>query len=77
MNPGTRVRYSGCALQADKDYWLGLGDYTLKNRAKRYWEARVALRGTVLSVKGPAVTVAWDDGSRSESLSYRLMEAKS
>jgi hypothetical protein len=72
MHTGDRVRYSGYALQAPRDYWLSLGDYRRKSAAKAAYDAQVALRGTVLETDGQSVRVRWDNGSESQCLTYRV-----
>ncbi len=68
---GDRVKYSGSALERDRQYYLGLGDYTRKNAAKDAYETKLAQRGTVTDVShinatgvlshAAGVEVKWDD----------------
>lgn len=50
LKPGDRVRYSAYALRSDRDYWLGLGQYAAKARAKEQLDAKAARRGTVTAI---------------------------
>lgn len=68
---GDRVKYSGSALERDRQYYLGLGDYSRKNAAKAAYEAKAAMRGTVTDVShvnktgnlshGAGAEVKWDN----------------
>ena len=69
---GARVRYSGYALQSVRDYWQGCGAYPAKDRARAEYERQLALRGTVAAVLPRGYEVRWDDGSMSQSISYRI-----
>ena len=70
---GTIVKLSDYALQRDRDYWQGLGDYTRKNRAKAHYEAQRARRGEVTALleadlsRGTSngYTIKWADGTTS------------
>lgn len=72
MKIGDRVRYSETALRPTRDYWLGLGDYSHKNRAKDALDAKTALRGCVTAIIPQGLSVAWDDGTSSNLLSYMV-----
>lgn len=82
---GQRVKYSGYALRPQRDYWQGQGREPAKSRAKRAFETKRAMRGTVTEVHppkrfklggvGPTITVTTDDGAVHHSLPYLWEEA--
>lgn len=80
MNVNDRVKPSGHALRSKRDYWLSLGDYTRKQRAKEALDREASRRGTVVELlpadtsRGVAagLRVAWDDGSESRCLPYMV-----
>lgn len=72
MKVGDRVKLSGYALQSARDWWLGLGDYTRKQAARKYLDDQMARRGVVASAKDHTITVVWDDGIVTHSLDYRV-----
>ncbi len=89
---GDRVKYSGYALERDRQYYLGLGDYSRKNAAKEFYENKLAQRGTVTDVSHVNTTgllshsagaeVKWDDtyasgqARMSQSMDHMLEKAK-
>ncbi len=69
---GQRVKPSREALEPSRMFWLGLGDYTRKNAAKRALDTEAARRGTVVEITPntsggnvPGAVVKWDDGRTS------------
>lgn len=80
MQVNDRVRHSGQAIRPKRDYWLSLGDYARKERAKDSLDAYIAERGTVLELLpgdtsrgvSKGVRVQWDNGSESRCLPYMV-----
>ena len=72
MKTGDRVRHSGYALQAQRDYWQMCGTEPRKSRLGDAYKARVAERGTVTAILDNGVEVTWDNGSVSRCLSSRV-----
>lgn len=70
MNIGDRVRYSGYVTNRARDYWNNCGREPQKSGAKKELDRLVALRGTVMEILDPGLTVKWDNGSVSNCLSY-------
>jgi hypothetical protein len=76
LQVGDRVRHSGYALTADRDYWQGCGTEPRKSRLKEAYLKRVAERGTVTAVLDNGLEVTWDGGSVSRCLSSRVQSAQ-
>ena len=80
MQIGDKVRHSGYAIRPKRDYWLSLGDYSRKERAKDALDAFIAERGTITELlpadpsRGVAkgLRVQWDNGSESKCLPYMV-----
>jgi hypothetical protein len=83
LNVGDTVRHSGYALQSDRDYWQGLGDYTRKERAKENYMAKVAERGAVTAllprekygITNIDLEITWNDGHVSRCFAYMVIPA--
>lgn len=69
---GNTVKKSGYALKPARDYWLGCGDYTRKNRAKEALDKATALRGIVTEISKGGCKVTWNDGTESNCLDYMV-----
>lgn len=80
MRINDRVRHSASAIRPKRDYWLSLGDYSRKQRAKDWLDSFIAERGTIVELlpaddsRGVAkgVRVQWDNGSESRCLPYMV-----
>lgn len=76
---GDRVSNAESVIRKAHDYYLQQGRYEAKSSAKAEWERRKAARGTVTGVKqckyAWSVQVDWDDGTKSDCLSYLLAKA--
>ena len=76
MAVGDRVKPSGYAVRPRWDWYLGLGDYTRKNEARRAYDAELAKRGTVVeALPNGGLAVRWDNGPTSRCLAYRVERA--
>jgi hypothetical protein len=73
---GDKVKRSAYALRPEWEYYLGLGDYTRKNAAKRAHDRKAAQQGTVIKVEGSKVEVRWADGTMSQCLDYMVEDAE-
>ena len=71
-----RVRYTEYVLRGLRDHWLSCGRSDLKATAKRAYDKKVAMRGTIVDTDYNKVTVLWDDGTTSICLSYMVMLTK-
>jgi len=80
---GDRVRNSGLVTQRARDYWNSCGREPMKSGAKQALDECIAARGTVISILpgdysrgvSPGIEVAWDDGTVSKCLTYRIDHA--
>ena len=73
---GDKVKYSTSGLRPAWEYYLSQGEYSRKNRAKEAHAEKAAKRGTVRTVDKPGVvTIAWDDGTTSQTMDYLLERA--
>jgi len=72
MKIGDRVRPSGYATQAARDYWNQCGREPAKSRAREQLDKLIAQRGTITEIIAQGYVVQWDDGSVSRCLSNRI-----
>lgn len=82
LTVGTRVKPSAYSLRDKWNYYLGLGDYTRKNRAREVYDMAAAERGTVTEVHAPSgelnraacntYTVKWDSGRTAQCMPYMV-----
>ena len=78
MEIGNKVKYSEYATRKHLDYYLSLGDYSRKNRAKEYYEEQCAKRGVItgiISTCGEAYVIKWNDGVVSKTAGYMVEKA--
>ena len=70
MKAGDRVRWAGIVIQHKRDYWLKQGEMKRKSAAKKWLDAALAERGTVISCEvnrfGASVCVVKMDGEEGE-----------
>lgn len=78
---GDKVKYSEYALRSSRDYWLSQGREPDKSRAKGWYEAKRAERGTIIAIhdtqwaKG-SPEIQWENGTTSKCLSYMVDKAE-
>lgn len=71
---GTKVRYSLSYLQKHRDAWQSCGKEPQKTTFRKYYEAKKSMIGIVESSNNSGSVVIWNDGSKSETISYYLQE---
>lgn len=82
LRVGDRVKPSAYSLRDKWSYYLGLGDYARKSRARDVYDTAAAARGTITAVVPPSGAmncatcdtyhVQWDDGRVSYTMPYMI-----
>lgn len=67
---GDRVKFSEYALRDLWRFYHNQGREPAKSRAKRAFDDKQAVRGTVAEVSPTGISVETDDGARHSSLAY-------
>jgi len=74
LAPGTKVKYSISYLKKHRDAWQSCGREPLKTNYKKCYEEKKAMIGVVESSNNVGYNVIWNDGSKSQTISYHLEE---
>lgn len=76
MEIGTRVKLSEYAIRPKRDWWNQCGREPMKTGARDALDKAIAQRGTIIESDSTGVTVQWDNGIKSDCLSYMVTAAE-